>query len=298
MKTRIVALFLLACSWVTPAAALDVLVYPSLAAQETPLFFPSTRKGVHYDRFRDIKEMLHMALEKTEAQYGSYVMRESRLPMTETRYLEELRRGQSVNVVWSATSTQKETDFRPVRIDLRKGYLGYRICLIRKDFQAQARTIKSLEQLRQVRVGQGIGWGDLAIYRHYGVPVITSDYASLFHMLAQDRIDVFPRGLNEVFGEYDAASQQFGNLIVEDSFVIDYAPFPYYLFFSRQNERLARRVEAGLRMMQADGSFDRIFWKYNRDIIERAQLERRTVIRLQNPDLPRSAQVRPPLRLH
>lgn len=282
MKTRIALLFLLA--WAAGrAGALDTVIYPGLAAAEAPLFFPPPRPGAYYDRFRDIKEMLQVALEKTRPQYGPYELKESRLSMTEARSLEELRRGDTVSVVWSSTSRQKEIEFLPLRIDLRKGYLGYRICLIRKDFQARARAITSLEQLRQVRVGQGIGWGDIAIYRHAGVPVIAAGYGSLFSMLAQDRIDLFPRGVTEVFGEYDAVAPQLGNLAVEDSLLIEYAPFPYYLFFNRKHKRLAQRIETGLRLMQKDGSFDRIFWKYHRASLARARLDKRTVIRLHNP---------------
>lgn len=286
--TRILLFCLLTCA-AARAVALDTVVYPSLAAEDAPLFFPSTRQGDYYDRFRDIKEMLRVALEKTRPRYGAYELKESRLSMTEARYLEELRRGTSINVAWSSTSAAKEAEFRPIRIDLRKGYLGYRICLIRKDFQARARAIKSIEQLRQVRVGQGIGWGDVAVYRHYGVPVVTATYGSIFQMLAQDRIDLFPRGVTEVFGEYDAVAPQLGNLTVDDSLLIEYPPFPYYLFFNRKNARLAERIEAGLRLMQKDGSFDRIFWKYNRASLERARLDKRTVIRLRNPLLPAKA---------
>lgn len=293
MKTRIALLFLLACL-AGRAVALDTVTYPSLATVDTPLFFPTTGKGAHYDRFRDIKEMLQVALEKTRAQYGPYVLKESQLPMTEARYLEELRRGDSVSVVWSSTSTRKEAEFRPVRIDLRKGYLGYRICLIHKDFQAQARTIKSVQQLRQFTLGQGIGWGDIAIYQHYGIPVVASDYGSLFYMLAQKRIDLFPRGVTEIFGEHEAAARELKNLAVEESLLIQYSPFPYYLFFNKKDARLAARIETGLRLMQKDGSFDRIFWKHNREAIARAKLDKRTIIRLNNPLLAKQG-VAPPL---
>lgn len=39
--------------------------------------------------------------------------------------------------------------------------------------------------------------------------------------------------------------------------------------------------------MRADGSFNRIFWKYNRVAIEQARMSERRVIQIPNPLLPK-----------
>lgn len=267
------------------ARAVDTFIHPAVVPQDNPLFFPSSDKGFH-DSTADLKEILRMALEKTRVQYGPYELKASPLHMTEARYLRELARGEAITIAWSATTRQKEKEFLPVRVPLRKGLLGYRICFIHKDAQARIRQIKTLQDLQKITLGQGIGWGETPIYERYGIPIVVSEYSTLFLMVVQKRIDLYPRGLSEIFGEYAAASKQLKDLAIDDSLVI-YHPLPYYFFFNRRDARLADRVDTGLRLMLKDGSFDRIFWKYNKESIRKARLKQRTIIRLENHLLPK-----------
>ena len=81
-----------------------------------------------------------------------------------------------VTIAWSGTSVQKEKNYRALRIPLRKGILGYRVALIAKNRQANMDKILNLDDLRKERVGQGIGWGDVAIYEANGIKVHTAGY--------------------------------------------------------------------------------------------------------------------------
>jgi hypothetical protein len=58
-----------------------------------------------------------------------------------------------------------------------------------------------------------------------------------------------------------------------------------YFWFPRTAEgaRLAQRAEEGMRAMIADGSYDRIFDQHQRHKIERLQLARRRILRIENP---------------
>jgi hypothetical protein len=105
-------------------------------------------------------------------------------------------------------------------------------------------------------------------------------------MSAANRIDLFPRGINEVFHEYAARHDAIPNLAVEKNLLI-YYPWPYYFFFNKSNKALAKRVETGIRKMMKDGSFDAIFMKYNRASIIKANLKNRRIIRIKNPTLPK-----------
>lgn len=151
---------------------------------------------------------------------------------------------------------------RAVRIPLRKGILGYRIALIARDRQAEIDKIRNLGDLRKVSIGQGIGWGDVAIYEANGIKVHTAGYENLFKMVAANRIDLFPRGISEIFPEYAARDDVIPDLAVEKNLLI-YYPWPYYFFFNKSNNALAKRVETGLGKMMKDGSFDALFLKYN-----------------------------------
>lgn len=244
-------------------------------------------------RFNDVIEILHTALEKTRAQYGPYELGPAPTPMPKARYLLEMENGGEINVVWNGTSEELEQRFLPIRIPLRKGLLGYRISLINKDMQAKIDQVKTVEDLKKISIGQGIGWGDIRIYEHIGIDVVKAKYGQLFKMLSLNRFELYPRGIGEVFTEFDLYKKEHPNLAVEKNLVL-YYPWPYYYFFNHKDAALKQRVEAGLHIMQKDGSFDAIFRKYNQDAIEKANLKGRRIIRLVNPLLPKETPLNDP----
>jgi hypothetical protein len=153
-------------------------------------------------RFRDLLEVLRTALDKTTPDYGPYELHRFQDSMNEARYLFELKSGHNINIAWSSTSVEKEQEFLPIRVPLRKGLLGYRVALISVDAQDQIDRLQSLNDLRQLSVGQGIGWGDVDVYKANGIRVVTANYDNLFKMTALHRFDLFPRGVSEVLAEY------------------------------------------------------------------------------------------------
>lgn len=237
-------------------------------------------------RFLDLIEILDVALQKTEAAYGPYTLEPSETIMREGRQIEELKRPNStINVLWSSTSEEKEAQLIPIRIPLRKGLLGYRISLIHQSKQSEIDQIHSLEDLQASLIGQGLGWGDVDVYEANGITVSLSGYENLFKMLNANRFDLFPRGLNEVFAEYQLRNAANPNIKIEDKLLI-YYPWPYYFFTNKQNTALAERIQQGLRQMIDDGSFDYIFMKHNGNALAEANIKARRVIRLVNPLLP------------
>lgn len=238
-------------------------------------------------RFNDLIEILDSALKATVAEFGPYELAPSKDGMNEARYLVELKKGEdSVNVVWSSTSEDKEKDFLPLRIPLRKGILGYRVALIAKDKQALIDQVKTLDDLKKLKIGQGLGWGDVKLYESNGLTVTTSQYDNLFKMAAGGRFDLFPRGISEAFNEYDTYSKNNPDLAIEKNLLI-YYPWPYYFFFNKSDAKLKDRIEAGIRKMMKDGSFDAIFKKYNGAAIEKADLKHRRIIKVDNKLLPK-----------
>ena len=267
-------------------AVLFIILTSTIAMGQTRVVYPAFESGAD-SRYNDLLEILKTALEKTVAEYGPYTLEPSKSRMNEARYLSELLNPAGmVNVGWSGTSVQKEKDYHALRIPLRKGILGYRVAMIAKNRQADIDRIRNLDDLRKVTIGQGIGWGDVAIYEANGIKVHTAGYESLFKMVAANRIDLFPRGISEVFPEYAARHDAIPNLAVEKNLLI-YYPWPYYFFFNKSNKTLAKRVEAGIRKMMKDGSFDALFMKYNRASIIKANLKNRRIIRIMNPTLPK-----------
>ena len=270
-----------------PAFALALFLHGAFAyaAPGVTVVYPASEMADDV-RFDDLTEILRTALKKTVPEYGPYILKSSGVRMNEARYLAQLRAGEIVNVMWSSTSVEKEKEFLTIRIPLRKGILGFRVALIAKNKQARIDEVKTVEDLRRLSVGQGVGWGDVKLYQENGIPVGQADYDSLFKMTAAGRFDLFPRGIGEIFPEYARYAAGNPDLRIEKNLLI-YYPWPYYFFFNRRDAALRDRVEAGLRKMLADGSFDAIFWKYNGKAIEEANLKGRRVIRLKNDLLPK-----------
>lgn len=270
---------------------LTVFSIASMAAGIT-VTYPA--KEVETDsRFNDLPELLKMALDKTEPEFGPYVLQPSAYKMNEARYLFELKRHSTVNVVWSATSIEKEKDFLPLRIPLRKGLLGYRVMLIPKNLQARIDQIKTVEDLKQLKIGQGLGWGDVQLYRSNGLSVTEASYDSLFRMTSNNLIDIFPRGVGEIIPEYQIYAKANPNLAIEKNLLI-YYPWPYYFFFNKADSALKTRIEAGLNIMIKDGSFDAIFKKYNHGFIDQLKLKSRRVITIKNDSLPKETPLNDP----
>lgn len=255
------------------AAEMRVVTYPGFEVAGDTRFLPYV-------------ELLQEALKRTEGKYGPARAMPTALAMTEARYLKELETG-SVDVIWSSATEEREQQFLPVRIPLDKGLLGYRVSLIAQDHQAAIDQVKGLVDLRKLIIGQGLGWGDVALYRANGIRVSEARYESLFTMVSNGRFDLFPRGIGEAFGEFDKFSSTNPKLAIEKNLAF-YYPWPYYFFFNRKNAALAGRVEEGLRLMIKDGSFDALFQKHYGEAIKRANLGGRRMIRLDNPSLPKA----------
>jgi hypothetical protein len=174
-------------------------------------------------RHNPLIEILRAALEQTKARYGPYRLEPSRQVMNEARQFTMLAQNSDLlDVVWSSTSEVKERNFIAIRIPLHKGLLGYRIALIVKGDQARFDSVRTVDDLKRFTVGQGIGWGDVAIYNQNGFKVVVANYDQLFPMLEARRFDLFPRGVGEVFHEYDTRKLREPNLAIEQHLLIEY----------------------------------------------------------------------------
>jgi ABC-type amino acid transport substrate-binding protein len=232
-------------------------------------------------------EILQTALEKTKPKWGPYRMVPS-ARMTEQRQAYELKNHTGrLTVMYLSTTPEFEKALIPIRIPVDKNLGGYCVFLIRKDEQARFAAVKALDDLRRFSYGLGLGWIDVGILRRNGFSVVTgSSYDGLFEMLVQRRFDIFLRASVEVLDEYDRRKRSFPDLYIEDGIIL-YYPLPMYFWFARTAEgrRMAARAEEGMRMMIADGTYDAIFDKYQRQKIERLHLKERRIFRIDNPNV-------------
>ena len=230
--------------------------------------------------------LLKLALDKTVDDYGRYVLEPSSEPMNQGRGISLLSAGEQIDVIWSMTSRAREQQLIPVRIPLLKGLMGYRIFIIRAEDEVWFSKIKTLDQLRELRIGQGHDWPDVDILRANGLRVeTTTEYEKLFQMLQAGRFDFFPRALNEPWEEVQAHKEL--NLEVEKGLLL-YYPTANYFFVNKNNSALAGRIESGLERAIADGSFDALFNSHpiNAYALDHAHLGQRRMLKLINPLLP------------
>lgn len=238
-------------------------------------------------RYRYGTELLRQALEKTRTKFGDYRIEMAKNKMPEKRMRAELKEGIRINVHHLTLMTMLNQDYAiPILVPTLKGTLGYRIFLIHKEDRQRFADIKTLEQFKKLVVGQGQGWGDVAIFEHNGIKVQTgASYEGLFSMLAAKRFDYFSRGIGEAPPEYQARKGKIPELWVEESILLIY-PYPAFFYVHKKFPKIADRLNRGLHGMVDDGSFDKLFMRYNRDTIQKAKLKGRKVFKIETPNMP------------
>jgi ABC-type amino acid transport substrate-binding protein len=187
------------------------------------------------------------------------------------------------NLHWLNSNAQREASLVAIRIPLFKGLIGWRLLFIKAQNQQQFNQVNSLEDLRQYTAGQGHDWPDVDIFKFNDLPLVTSaNWIGLFKMLQAGRIDYYPRSLIEIWQE----QQQFPtmDLHIEDHLALRY-PAAYYFFTNRQSPALAQALTEGLQRAIADCSFEQLFLQFYGDYIDKAALDKRKIIDLDNPEL-------------
>lgn len=267
-------------TWVA-YAILGIVLFsaPPVFADKIKVIYPQP-ESADDRRSRYAVALLKLAMRKSGVEYEIYP---ASLHMQQNRALQQLTADNEISVVWSEATDAREKDFLPIRIPIDKGLLGWRIFLIDKKNAAQFAQLQTLNQLKSLAAGQQHDWPDVQILAANGLKVDSSmDYPSLFKMLSAGRIDYLPRSILEIWDEEQTHPGM--NLVVEKAIALQY-PAVEYFFVSRGNSALAKALEKGLRAAVKDGSFDRIFAKYNGKAIKLANFKNRKLFKLKNPIL-------------
>jgi hypothetical protein len=269
-----------------PIFALLALLVSTAATAAPPMTYVYHRpESLLDDRYDYQWEILRTALEKTSKKWGSFRMTQSDF-MTEQRQAFELKNATGkLTVMYLGTTPDFERNLIGIHIPVDRNLGGYCVFLIRREDQAKFREVRTLDDLRAFRYGLGLGWLDVQILQHNRFEVVTgSSYEGLFEMLVNRRFDVFLRAAVEVLDEYDQRNQKLPAMHIEESIIL-YYPLPMYFWFPKTDEgrRLAARAEEGMRLMIADGTYDRIFDQYQEWKIKRLRLRERRVFRIDNP---------------
>lgn len=206
--------------------------------------------------------------------------------LTQARVMEEVRLGK-LDVMWLASNQQSEEQMLPIRFPLLKGLLGYRICIINPNRQSKFLAVDSIDEVKGLSFGQGLGWPDVDILRSNDLNVVTTaKYENLFYMVEGGRFDGFPRGVLEPWVEIQNHSEL--GLTVDRKLLMIYG-LPFYLFVDPSRPELAEKIHRGLDLALQNGAFEDYFYGHPliRDALSKANLKDRIAFNLQNPTLPR-----------
>ncbi len=229
-------------------------------------------------------ELLTLALDKTVEKYGLYRL-EAAPVMNAARSMASVKMNLYPNfIVNEQVTSQRLKEFAYAPFPILRGIVGYRVFFVSPQAQQKLNNTASLSQLKELTIGQGIGWGDIELLKHNGFKVIVANnYKGLFKMVANNRIDLFARGIGEVMAEYDAFKTSI-NLLLDESVAI-YYPLPRYFFTHKSNKGIIQRVHEGLIKSYHDGSFIRLWKKHHSESITRVKMSKRIIYRLENPFL-------------
>jgi len=235
---------------------------------------------VYAERSRHFIDLLELVMSKSGV---SYVLEAVAVPpVPSSRNMLFLNSGK-YDVGWMHADAERERQLLPIRVPIYRGIGGWRLGFILAGKEKKYAQIKTLEQLQQLTLGQGHDWPDTDILRNAGFEVregVSRD--SVFHLLRYRRVDMFPRGVNEIWDEL--ALPDAHGLEIENTIAIHY-PTAFYFFVGHDNHDLAALLRRGFDTAIADGSFQKLFLLYFGEPIKKARLDQRRIFELSNPTL-------------
>ncbi|HBD95333.1 MAG: hypothetical protein A2015_12730 [Spirochaetes bacterium GWF1_31_7] len=226
-------------------------------------------------------QLLKLILPKIDKEYSVKLAPES---SNQDRALALLENG-TYSVVDTGIGPDFENRFDAIYIPIDMGLTGWRIFIINKNQKNDFEKIKTLEQLRNKKAGQGTGWTDGLIIEKSGITVLTApNVENLVLMVSGDRFDFFPLGVNETHGFLKEYGRDLPNLMVEETLVLAY-PFARLFYVKKGNVNLHKDIQLGLEKSYGDGSFKKFIEEHPffQEGLRKSDLKNRTIIRIDNP---------------
>lgn len=226
--------------------------------------------------------LLRLALEKTIATHGPYQL--NIYPgVNSTRAFKLIETDKYSNFIAKGSANKSQlAKFSYANFPVDLGIVGYRVFFVSPFAVKRLKKVQTLDQLKTFSIGQGIGWLDNQILKFHGFDVITaSSFEGLFKMVSRGRFDLFPRGSNELLGEY-IAHAHINSLLLDEQFIL-YYPLPRFFFSSKKNKAATQRIEEGLILAYEDHSLQNLWYEKYGASIDFINIKNRTIFKLENP---------------
>lgn len=234
--------------------------------------------------------LLNLLLKVSEPEFGPYTLElDSRL-LTGSRWVKAMSNG-ALHTSFRAGAPSLGEDTGAMhwyRQPFLKSMLGLRRLLVRREDLDKFASVKSLEDLKQLSIGQGDSWPDRFVYNSAGVTVVEGkSIEHLIRMLDKKRFDFLALSVLEIEGVFTEYLTLYPDLVLVDDLYI-YYPIPVYLTVSKMKPYVVARLRAGMKILFEQDSgkrLDDIFHQYF-PLESRVLVTPRTrLISLQNPKL-------------
>jgi ABC-type amino acid transport substrate-binding protein len=193
------------------------------------------------------------SLALTYPEYGEIRLLEYQQKISLERVRQLTMEGEKIQLYMLSSGLAESTreDFATIDLPFFSNALGLRFFIIRdSDFDRFAK-IKSLDDLRQHRIGVGRTWVEKEIFENQNMPFVEAILSdNLLPMLAQQRFDyVAPSALDDLTSMgFDKAK----NLIRFPELML-YYPVPVQILVNKDNIDLVNRLTLGLQRFVSSG---------------------------------------------
>lgn len=240
---------------------------------------------VQHDSIEYFSRVLDAALQASEAEFGPYEIEHVEISHSQTRALKLLNQGHTLDVLHSMSSKTREEEFTAIKVPLLKGLMGMRLVFIDQKNKA-AFDNASIEQIKAKMACQGRDWPDSDILEFNGFTVsrvLVLD--AMFSMVAKSRCDYFPRGIHEIYPEFNAINSKYPNLMIYEGMMFKYHA-PMYFFVGKKNHALAKRLTKGLKIIYQNGKLHALLNEasFTQNILPLSKWKGVKTIELINPD--------------
>jgi hypothetical protein len=229
--------------------------------------------------------ILKLALELSKEKYGPYQIVQQQQETVIRRQLLEVESGKNLSLAVSMPTQEWLEKTRVVPFPIMKGLASYRLFLAHSGNRQLFRKVQSLNELRELMIGQGQGWSTGKIMEDNGFNVVYGGpYATLLPMLKANRFQLLMRSVYEVEPELQAYQTTMPELMIVQEFGL-YTYLPMYFFVSKKQPLLAERLEYGLKKAHANGQLDKMFESWFADALKLLRDKRRKIFLLPNTNI-------------
>jgi ABC-type amino acid transport substrate-binding protein len=267
------------------ALLLLLALLPAAAAPPMVVTIPYMEREAPHRAYADA--VLALALQLSRDKYGSYRIVQQREETVIRRQLLQLEKN-SLSVAVAMPTQEWLDGALPVRVPLMRGLASFRFFLGHKDRLPLYESVRTVNDLKALTIGQGPGWSTAKILEDNGFQVVYGGaHPTLIPMLHSGRFQLLMRGVYEVEPELRAQQASYPGLMVVDGFAV-FTYMPMYFFVAKSQPLLAERLEYGLKKAYENGQHDRLFNRYFGDSLKLLKNKRLRVLQVPNSNIDQS----------